>query len=206
MNIFIALSIVFMLLVINEIWWRRKKKHSELSRKLIHILVGSFVAFWPYIMSVNSIRIISVLFTIVVFSSMKFNIFKSIHSVKRDSLGEIYFAISVGLITFINPSHLVYTLSLLTMSLADGLAALVGTYYGMNRKYKVYGRSKTVLGSLTFFIVALVLILIYIDKTGHVFSLGYLAVASGLTLIENISPKGMDNLLVPLVAALFLAA
>ena len=206
MNIFIALSIGFMLLVINEIWWRRKKKHSELSRKLIHILVGSFVAFWPYIMSVNSIRIISVLFTIVVFSSMKFNIFKSIHSVKRDSLGEIYFAISVGLITFINPSHLVYTISLLTMSLADGLAALVGTYYGMNRKYKVYGRSKTVLGSLTFFIVALVLILIYIDKTGHVFSLGYLAVAAGLTLIENISPKGMDNLLVPLVAALFLAA
>jgi phytol kinase len=195
-----------MLLVINEIWWRRKKKHSELSRKLIHILVGSFVAFWPYIMSVNSIRIISVLFMIVVFSSMKFNIFKSIHSVKRDSLGEIYFAISVGLITFINPSHLVYTISLLTMSLADGLAALVGTYYGMNRKYKVYGRTKTVLGSLTFFIVALVLILIYIDKTGHVFSLGYLAVAAGLTLIENISPKGMDNLLVPLVAALFLAA
>jgi len=206
MNIFIALSIVFMLLVINEIWWRRKKKHSELSRKLIHILVGSFVAFWPYIMSVNSIRIISVLFMIVVFSSMKFNIFKSIHSVKRDSLGEIYFAISVGLITFINPSHLVYTISLLTMSLADGLAALVGTYYGMNRKYKVYGRTKTVLGSLTFFIVALVLILIYIDKTGHVFSLGYLAVAAGLTLIENISPMGMDNLLVPLVAALFLAA
>ena len=206
MNIFIALSIVFMLLVINEIWWRRKKKHSELSRKLIHILVGSFVAFWPYIMSVNSIRIISVLFMIVVFSSMKFNIFKSIHSVKRDSLGEIYFAISVGLITFINPSHLVYTISLLTMSLADGLAALVGTYYGMNRKYKEYGRTKTVLGSLTFFIVALVLILIYIDKTGHVFSLGYLAVAAGLTLIENISPMGMDNLLVPLVAALFLAA
>ena len=206
MNIFIALSIVFMLLVINEIWWRRKKKHSELSRKLIHILVGSFVAFWPYIMSVNSIRIISVLFTIVVFSSMKFNIFKSIHSVKRDSLGEIYFAISVGLITFINPSHLVYTISLLTMSLADGLAALVGTYYGMNRKYKVYGRTKTVLGSLTFFVVALVLILIFIDKTGHLFGLGYLALAAGLTLIENISPMGMDNLLVPLVAALFLAA
>jgi len=206
MNIFIALSIVFMLLVINEIWWRRKKKHSELSRKLIHILVGSFVAFWPYIMSVNSIRIISVLFMIVVFSSLKFNIFKSIHTVKRDSLGEIYFAISVGLITFINPSHLVYTISLLTMSLADGLAALVGTYYGMNRKYKVYGRTKTVLGSLTFFVVALVLILIFIDNTGHLFGLGYLALAAGLTLIENISPMGMDNLLVPLVTALFLTA
>ena len=206
MNIFIALSIVFMLLVINEIWWRRKKKHSELSRKLIHILVGSFVAFWPYIMSVNSIRIISVLFMIVVFSSMKFNIFKSIHTVKRDSLGEIYFAISVGLITFINPSHLVYTIALLNMSLADGLAALVGTYYGMNRKYKVYGRTKTVLGSLTFFVVALVLILIFIDKTGHLFGLGYLALAAGLTLIENISPMGMDNLLVPLVTALFLTA
>jgi len=206
MNIFIALSIVFMLLVINEIWWRRKKKHSELSRKLIHILVGSFVAFWPYIMSVNSIRIISVLFMIVVFSSLKFNIFKSIHTVKRDSLGEIYFAISVGLITFINPSHLVYTIALLNMSLADGLAALVGTYYGMNRKYKVYGRTKTVLGSLTFFVVALVLILIFIDKTGHLFGLGYLALAAGLTLIENISPMGMDNLLVPLVTALFLTA
>jgi phytol kinase len=143
---------------------------------------------------------------IVVFSSLKFNIFKSIHTVKRDSLGEIYFAISVGLITFINPSHLVYTIALLNMSLADGLAALVGTYYGMNRKYKVYGRTKTVLGSLTFFVVALVLILIFIDKTGHLFGLGYLALAAGLTLIENISPMGMDNLLVPLVTALFLTA
>lgn len=206
MNVIIPIAIVFILLVINEIWWRRVKRHSELSRKLVHILVGSFVAFWPYIMSVNYIRVISILFLLTVFASIKFNIFKSIHSVARDSLGEIYFALSVGLITFLNPSHLVYTIALLNMSLADGLAALVGTYYGMNRKYKVYGRTKTVLGSLTFFIVALLLILVFIDKTGHTFNLWYVALAAGLTLVENLAPVGMDNLLVPLVTALFLAA
>lgn len=205
MNVIIPVAIVFVLLVLNELWFRKVKKHTEMSRKLIHIIVGSFVAFWPYIMSINYIRLISILFLIVVFVSMRFKIFKSIHSVSRDSLGEIYFALSVGLITFINSSHLVYTIALLNMSLADGFAALVGTYYGMNRKYKVYGRTKTVLGSLTFFVVALLLILIFIDKTGHTFNLWYVFLAGGLTLIENISPIGMDNLLVPIVTALFLA-
>lgn len=205
MNVILAIAIIFILVILNEIWWRKLKRHSELSRKLVHILVGSFVAFWPYIMSTNYIRLLSLSFLVVILTSLKFNIFKSIHSVGRDSLGEIYFALSVGLITFINPSHIVYTIALLNMSLADGLAALVGTYYGMNRKYKVYGRTKTVLGSLTFFIVSLLLILIFVDNTGHSFNLLYVVLAGGLTLIENISPTGMDNLLVPLVTALFLS-
>ena len=205
MNVILAIAIIFILVIINEIWWRRVKRHSEISRKLVHILVGSFVAFWPYIMSTNYIRLLSLSFLVVILTSLKFNIFKSIHSVSRNSLGEIYFALSVGLITFINPSHIVYTIALLNMSLADGLAALVGTYYGMNRKYKVYGRTKTVLGSLTFFIVSLLLILIFVDNTGHSFNLLYVVLAGGLTLIENISPTGMDNLLVPLVTALFLS-
>jgi dolichol kinase len=41
------------------------------------------------------------------------------------------------------------------MSLADGLAAVIGTRYGNRQKYLVLGYTKSVLGTLTFFVVSL---------------------------------------------------
>jgi len=201
---FISVLLIFVLLLINELWFRKHKKHGELSRKVIHIVVGSFVAFWPYLMSYNLIRLVSVLFVAGILVSIKFEIFKSIHNVDRNSIGEIMFGVTVGLITFIASSHLIYTISILAMSLSDGVAAVVGTYYGKSNRYKIFGRTKSFLGSLTFFTITLILILIYVSDAHLNFSLWYLALCMGLTLIENISPTGLDNIFIPVVMAMFL--
>lgn len=204
MNFVISVILIFLLLIGNEFLYRKYKKHGELFRKIVHILVGSFVAFWPYLMSYNLIRLVSLLFVLAVIISIRFNIFKSIHNVNRNSLGEIMFGISIGLTTFVANSHLIYTLSILAMSLGDGVAALIGTYYGKGNKYKIFGKTKSILGTLTFFSISLILILVYVALTHYNFNLWYVALAVLLTITENVSPTGLDNVSIPLLTAFFL--
>src|SRR5579872_6494859 len=101
MKILITILIVALFLIVNEIWWQSKKNRGELSRKLTHIIVGTFAAFWPFYLSWNDIRLISVAFLIVVLISQKLKIFGSIHNVNRHTWGEAMFAVAVGLTTFI---------------------------------------------------------------------------------------------------------
>src|ERR1700679_212107 len=97
----LALTIlaVFVLLTVNELWWRRHTIHSELSRKFIHVSVGSFVAFWPYFLSWRQIQLLSIAFLVVVVISKHMHFFRAIHSVQRPTWGEILFAIAVGAVT-----------------------------------------------------------------------------------------------------------
>lgn len=201
--IYVALF-VLSLLLINEVWWRRNKQHSEFSRKFVHIVVGSFVAFWPYLMGYNYIRFLSIAFIVTVFFSKKYNIFKSIHSVNRPTLGEVCFALAVGLSTYTASSHLIYLIAMLHMSLADGMAAIVGTKFGKNNSYHALGNKKSVAGSATFLVISLILMTVYCVFAHQDFNIWIVALSGLITVVENISPAGLDNLLIPLVVALML--
>ena len=186
MKLLITLLIVFVILVLNELYWRSKKRHSELSRKFIHIVVGSFVAFWPFYLPWSDIQIISLAFIVVVLISRKINLFKSIHSVGRTTWGELYFGISVGLVSVMSSNKWVYMVAILQMSLADGLAAVIG--------------------SLTFYIISFILTVVYL-----IFSKGQSQPATVLivlplisTVLENISVGGLDNLTVPFIYTVLL--
>lgn len=197
--------LIFLVLVLNELWWRRHTMHSELSRKFIHISVGSFVAFWPFFLSWRSIQFLSVAFLVGVGVSKYLNIFRAIHSVTRPTWGEIFFAISVGAITFLTHDKGIYAAALLQMSLADGMAAIIGTRYGNRQKYAIFGYTKSVIGTLTFFVFSL-LVLIGFSHYSHISITPYWAVgvAGAASLIENVAIRGLDNLLVPVVVALLL--
>ena len=197
--------LILLLLVCNELWWRKHTMHSELSRKFIHVTVGSFVAFWPFILSWRQIQLLSVAFLIGVGISKYLNIFKAIHSVTRPTWGEIFFAISVGVITLITHNKGIYAAALLQMSLADGMAAIVGTRYGNKQKYTIFGSTKSVIGTLTFFTFSLIVLLGFSYYSNTSISLLWaVGIASTASLIENVAIRGMDNLLVPVVVALLL--
>lgn len=203
-----TVALVFILLVLSELWWRKRQPDSELSRKFIHLTVGSFVAFWPFFLSWNEIRLLSAAFIIVVLVSKRLNIFQAIHSVQRPTWGELYFALVVGLLTFVTHSKGIYAAALLQMSLADGMAAIVGVEYGVKRgkAYLVFGHPKTVIGTLTFLLISLAILFGYSADTARL-SLLYVAVIGvGATIIENLAVAGLDNLLVPLATAAILAA
>ena len=205
--IIVTIIAVLILLVGNEWWWRRHEVHNEFSRKFIHVTIGSLVAVWPFYLSWNEIRFLSIAFLLVVGLSKYLHIFRAIHSVQRPTWGELYFALAVGLTSLVTQDAWIYAAALLQMSLADGLAAVTGVRYG-KQSYLVFGHRKSLVGSLTFFVVSLV-ILLFFDlmvgtPRGPLFFTGIAALA---TIVENIGVKGLDNLLVPLlVAALLLSA
>lgn len=199
---FIAIAAVFAVLMLSELWWRKRRPHGEFSRKFVHISVGSFVAFWPYFLSANEIRLLAVAFLVGVAVSKKLHIFSAIHSVQRPTLGEFWFALVVGILAFSAAHPHIYTIALLQMSLADGLAAVVGTRFGAGSRYSVFGSAKSVVGSVTFFVVSCALLVVYqMLEPGLLPTALVPCIALGATALENLGVRGVDNLLVPLFVA-----
>ncbi len=197
-----TIAVVFALLVISELWWRKHKLHGEFSRKFVHITVGSFVAFWPYFLSANQIKLLSLAFLIGVAVSKYLNFFEAVHSIQRPTWGEFWFALVVGLLAFNTGHPHIYTAALLEMSLADGLAAVIGLRYGKRYHYTVFGSYKTLIGTCTFFIISCLTLVAYNTITfSLVFSPLVLLIALMATFLENIAVRGLDNLVVPLFVA-----
>lgn len=133
------------------------------------------------------------------------NVFQAIHSVQRPTWGEVFFALAVGIIALVTKDKWVYTAALLQMSLADGLAAVVGIRWGRGNTYHILGHAKSLVGTLTFFILSCAVLVGFSYWSDMPLSLAPIAVTSlAATLLENIAVHGLDNLLVPLLMALLL--
>lgn len=205
MNVILTILAVLGLLILNEVWWRQQRVHGEFSRKFVHITVGSFVAIWPFFLSWRTIGLFSAAFLVVIVISKQLNLFRAIHSVQRPTWGEIYFALSVGSVAFLTQNKYVYAASLLQMSLADGLAAVMGIRYGGRHKYSVFGYAKSVIGTLTFFVTSTLILFAYSYASGEALSVAaILGIAGMASVIENVGIRGLDNLLVPALVALLL--
>ena len=204
-NMGLAVGVVLALLLASEMGWRKHWLSGEVGRKFVHVSVGVFVAFWPYFLNWTEIRVMRLAFFVVVLASMHLGVFKAIGSVQRPTYGEIFFALSVGLLTVITTSKGVYAAAILQMALADGFAAIVGSKYGVQNKYHMFGRAKSLVGSLTFFVISLGLLIGYSQFSDN--GLAWQFVFGGAllaTLLENIAALGFDNLLVPIAIAIVL--
>jgi phytol kinase len=194
---------VFFILFTDELLWRLKMLRGEKSRGLVHVLVGSFVAFWPFFMSMRAIQIIALAMLVVIAISRKYHIFQSIHAVKRRTYGEFFFPISIGLAALITRTDLIFMAAILHLSLADGLASLVGTRWGGKTKYNFLGQTKSWLGTGVFYVISLGIISAvtfgHMDLFLHanVWLLALLPVVAALT--EGVAVYGTDDLIVPLL-------
>jgi dolichol kinase len=198
----LAMLVVLALLLVSEYMWRAKHYRSEITRKFAHITIGTFVAFWPFFLSWHAILWLSLAFLIVVSASKLLVIFPSIHNVKRKTRGEVLFAVGVGLIALITREPWVFTVSILHLSLADGLAAMIGTEYGKRGRYSIFGHTKSVLGTLTFYIVSVLIVGGFVLLHGpHNLWPVVIWLPPLVTLVENAGVLGTDNVLVPLVVA-----
>lgn len=204
MYVILSVFAVFLILVASELGWRKGWLQGELGRKFVHILVGSFVAFWPFFMSWDEIRLLSLAFLIVVVISDRLKVFKAIHSAQRPTFGEICFALVVGLLTLVTHSKGIYAAALLQMSLADGFAAVVGTRFGRGNTYRIFSHAKSVVGTLTFLVISAGLLIGYSIFSTHL-SVGIIVIGTlASAAVENVGLVGLDNLLVPLFIGLLL--
>lgn len=197
-----SLALIFILLVINEIAWRKGKLEPETARKIVHVIAGSFIAFWPLFMSWRTIQILSLVLFLGVFLSYKFGFFGAIHNVKRRTSGELWFPVGIGLCAVFTEQPWIFTVAVLHLALADGFAAIVGSKYGIIH-YRIGPHSKSIVGSFVFLVISFILCMFaYIVLSDELpgTSLAVFAITPFLaTAVESVSRRGLDNVLVPLV-------
>ena len=198
---------VFVLLRLAELLRKKGYIHGEISRKFVHIAVGSFVASWAFFMSTWMIAFMCGAFFTVVLASRYFKLFPAIYNVSRQTWGDILFPIGIVLCALISKSPYIFAASILHLSLGDGLAAVVGETHGRKNSYKIFGNKKSIAGSLTFFVVSTSIIaaLVVLQGSG-VFNYKLLLIPAILMVLENISWNGFDNIFVPLFCAILLNA
>ncbi|MFN8012846.1 MAG: hypothetical protein U0P81_15860 [Holophagaceae bacterium] len=122
--------------------------------------------------------------------------------VKRRSFGEFYFPIAVSIIFALTlGSPVRYMIPVLVLTLADAVAALVGTKYGQSPYTTKEGR-KSWEGSLAFFLVGFFSVhvpLLLWTSTGRAESLLIaMTLALVVMLFEAIAWEGLDNVFIPL--------
>jgi len=209
LNFAFAILPVFLLLIFSEYLWRTNRLRGESARKLIHIIVGSYVAFWPFFISFEAIQVISAAFLLVIGISLRFRMFKAIHGVARQTWGEVLFAIGIGLIAVLTKNPWIFAACILHMSVADGFAALAGMKWGKSNKYKVLDHTKSIIGTTVFWFCSLLITSIVIIAVPDLswsapILLAFLPLATALT--ENVGIGGTDNILVPMLVFLVLSS
>ncbi len=193
---------ILVILVASQRLWNNKQLRGERARKFVHILAGTFIAFWPFFLDWELIQLLSLLLLVVTALSYRFNIFKAIHGVERRTWGEMLFALAIGVVALLAPNRAIFCAAVLHLALADGVAALVGGKYGRKNSYMVFNLAKSIAGTMAFYGISVVIISIVVfanydmyEETAFAVLLWIPALAA---LLENISPRGLDNMIVPM--------
>lgn len=175
----------------------------SISRKFLHIMVGNCVFLMPLFVNPYNALFITVPFTILTFLLTEYSPIKIDNSVTSSghALGLLYYAATWTVLIILFPINnlAIVALSIASMCYGDGLAAVVGERYGKH-EYNISGDKKTIEGSTAMFLACVIsscIIIGYYNICGfaHIpFDLVVIAIIALIaTVIEAITPKGLDN-------------
>lgn len=211
LKLIVCLAGVFLILVVAEILRSKKILKGEYLRKSVHIAAGSFIAFWPWLVSWRTIEVLSLLMIAVMIANRHLKFFNYHGRPHRITYGDYFLAIAIFISALISHNKIFFALAILEVALADGLAAVAGIGSPKKWEYKIFGSRKTVFGSMMFWIASASILTAGLLAAHDYFSFKdyyylLLLLPPGLTLVENVSPFGLDNLLIPLVLIAVLRA
>lgn len=184
-----------------------EKIGKEASRKFIHIMLGNW---WiiPVIFfnNVLAAAFVPATFVIINYISCKKDLIKVMErdNENKDGFGTVYYAISllvISVVTFLKLGEIEPIMGLVpifVMAYGDGFAAIFGQMI-KSPKYKVGNSTKSIAGSLTMFIVSILIIgIYYVINPISYWAIKTIVMGIIITVIEAISIKGTDNITVPL--------
>src|SRR5687768_2716839 len=90
-----CLAGVLALLLLSELLRQKKILRGDPQRQFVHITVGSFIAFWPWLISFQAIAIIGVAMLAIVLVNYKIKLFDFYSGVNRHSYGDIFYALAI---------------------------------------------------------------------------------------------------------------
>jgi phytol kinase len=182
---------------------RRRGGPPEATRKLVHFGAGLVAASFPLLFTeVATAALLCAGFAAVMVVTRQRGRLIAVHGVGRPSCGSWGFPLAAVLVfAFSQGRPDWHVAALLVLAVSDALAAVVGTL-ATRRRYRVWGGTKTLEGSLAFAASAFLCVLLPLSGSGMA-SLGDAfrqasLVALAAAGIEAVAPRGSDNLLVPL--------
>jgi len=204
-------TIVIVGIVLALLEWTGKKLRvqPETIRKWIHIAVGHWVFLALAWMEHWYVAVTPLLFfTLVNWITLKRGTGR-MNQVERISYGTVYYPVSLALLVlfFFEQEPMAIVAGSMVLAWGDGLAALVGkrfgkTFYTRGKIRRSFEGSSAMF--LASFLVLTVTFLFYEEPTWLAVSYGFL-LANIAALIEAVSYRDTDNLLIPLTIGALVA-
>jgi phytol kinase len=205
LGLVLSYVLVFVIIGLSTLLQKKGILGDEGARKFIHIGVSNWWLLAMFTFDDVWFAIIPpITFIILNYYSYKTNLIKSMERSGNGNLGTVYFPISLLILVVLtfgvtfNP--LIGAIGILTLGYGDGLAAVIGSKWG--KRKLIYGKS--VEGSLTMLLATFI-----VTFTLLAFNFSFpialsvaLVLAISATVIELYTPKGLDNLTVPLLTSL----
>jgi dolichol kinase len=187
---------------------------KKVSRKVLHAMIGNLPLIMPFFTASIYPFLVASPFIIVTLLATPYSPIKLGEKMKGlsdlteegHSMGLILYAMSYTALAYLfGIRPYVVAAGIFPMAYGDSLAAIFGEYYGRH-KYKIFER-KSIEGSVGMFLGSFVSLIIAFLYFGLFYPFTFnpivpaAAIAALVTVIEGVSPKGLDNIAVPLFGA-----
>ena len=185
----------------------RRSASGELARKIIHltavlISVSHFYVFSSPWQSYVAGTFFFIFLIVIRFTRPGFFLFR----IKRKSLGDLLLLLGLGIPVLFGRRDVVISITtMLVLGISDSLAALIGQ---TGKRLLLVYNHKTIRGSLAFLVSAFIILCCGTVVYHGGFTLNLLLIsgltALGVTVVEAVSTRGIDNILIPLCVFLLL--
>lgn len=226
----IAVIYAVSVMTVGDLARRKLNLNAEFTRKIVHMFGGGAIWTIPFFPNPWLATFVGVLFVLMtsMANTERFGRFFAAmarsEDVENASIrGPFWYAVSVTVLTgffMFTGNQAIFFLGaagIHIMMFGDGMSAPVGMKYGKNHTVVIFGSKRSLQGSLALFIFGFIGSLFSFWYFGTLFT-GYeafvlggailwtemivLALVGGTTatLVELVSPKGTDNITVPIIA------
>jgi phytol kinase len=224
---FIAVIYAVIILTIADLGRRKLNLGSDFTRKIVHLFAGAAIWTVPYYPHPWVATFVALTFVIMLLlaNTERFGRFFAAMARPEDLehgsvRGPLWYAVSITILTAIftftgyDQYYFIAGGAIMIMMLGDGMSAPIGMKYGVNHTRVIFGSKRSIEGCLGLFIFGFIGAMVafwwfgIFSLTVFTASVGYinmtlLALIGALTatIVELVSPKGTDNVTLPMITS-----
>ena len=229
---FIAVVYAVIVLTIADIARKKRNLGSEVTRRIVHLFAGAAiwtVPFYPHPWVATLVALTFVIMFILANTDRFSGFFAAMarpEDLEHNSVrGPLWYAVSITILTALftfTGYHELYFIAgaaIHIMMFGDGMSAPIGMKYGQNSTRVIFGSNRSTPGTLAVFVFGFLGALLafwwfgifsLVDPVfvtgGNIlwFEMIVLALVGAITgtLVELVSPKGTDNITLPMITCL----
>ncbi len=194
---------------------------AEFSRKSVHIATGIVIFLAPFFITrAAPVVLIAAVFTLANLAAYVRGWLPAVHHTPRRSYGTVYYPLALLILALLlwDEAADIVAASMLVLALGDGAAGITGELVRAPRSYTLSGDTKSVQGSMAMFLTTLAAlhVALVVQQPQSIQTMDLLrtqpmllfrtlvVISVAATAAEALTPRGLDNLSIPLLTAFLL--